>query len=64
MLKKYKMKKILKLTVNTGQVMFLGEIYYYWPFNSSEKVDKIIGKTSVFKAKKWKYVGFNRYFDL
>jgi len=29
MLKKYKMKK--KSTVNTGQIMFSGEIYYYWP---------------------------------
>jgi len=30
MLKKSKMKKkILKLTVNTDQVMFSGEIYYY-----------------------------------
>jgi len=70
--------------------MFSGEIYYYWPLNS---VDKIVGKhvflciiysvtnavavmysrnipmaekrkTFVwFKAKKWKYVDFNRYFD-
>jgi len=31
------MKKILKLTVNTGQVMFSGEIYYYWPLNSVDK---------------------------
>jgi len=30
-------KKILKLTVNTGQVMFSGEIYYYWPLNSVDK---------------------------
>jgi len=29
MLKKIKNEKILKLTVNTGQVMFRGEIYYY-----------------------------------
>ena len=50
MLKKYKMNKKLKLMVNTGQVMFSGEIYYYWPFNSSEKVDKIIGKTLFFFA--------------
>ena len=28
--------------------MFSGEIYYYPPLNSSEKVDKIFGKTSVF----------------
>jgi len=35
---------------NTGQVMFSGEIYYNWPFNSSEKVDKIVGKTSFFFA--------------
>jgi len=26
-----------KLTVNTGQVMFSGEIYYYWPINSVDK---------------------------
>jgi len=31
MLKKIKNKKILKLTVNTGQVMFSGEIYYTDP---------------------------------
>jgi len=30
MLKKIKNEK-KKLTVNTGQVMFSGEIYYYWP---------------------------------
>jgi len=30
--------------------MFSGEIYYYWPLNSSEKVDKIVGKTSFFFA--------------
>ena len=35
-------KKNKKITVNTGQVMFSGEIYYYWPLNS---VDKIVGKT-------------------
>jgi len=29
MLKKIKNKKIIKLTVKTGQVMFSGEIYYY-----------------------------------
>ena len=83
MLKKKKWK-IKKLMVKTGRVMFSGEIYYYWPLNSCEKVDKIVGKTSfflciiycssnavaimysrilsVFKAKKWKYVDFNRYF--
>ena len=33
--------------VNTGNVMFSEEIYYYWPLNS---VDKIIGKTSFFFA--------------
>ena len=27
--KKIKMEKIIKFTVNTGQVMFSGEIYYY-----------------------------------
>jgi len=27
--KNIKMKKIIKLTVNTGQVMFSGKIYYY-----------------------------------
>ena len=74
-----------KMGKKTGQVMFSGEIYYYWPLNLIEKVDKIIGKTSfflciiycvtkavtimysrklsVFKAKKWKYVVFSRYFD-
>jgi len=36
-----------KYTVNTGQVMFSGEIYYYWPLNS---VDKIVGKPSLFFA--------------
>jgi len=30
--------------------MFSGEIYYYWHFNSSEKVDKIVGKTLFFFA--------------
>jgi len=43
-------KEIIKFTVNTGQVMFKGEICYYWPLNSSEKVDKIVGKTSFFFA--------------
>ena len=38
MLKNYKMKQ--KLSLNTGQVMFSKEIYYYWPFNLSKKVDK------------------------
>jgi len=33
----------IKLTVSTGQVIFSGEIYYYWPLNSSKKVDKIVG---------------------
>jgi len=36
--------------VNTGQVMFSGEIYFYWPLNSSEKDDKIDGETSFFFA--------------
>ena len=31
MLKKYKMKTILNLTVNTGQVMFSGEFYFTDP---------------------------------
>jgi len=44
------MKKITKLTVNTGQVIFSGKIYYYWHLNSSEKVDKIVGKTLFFFA--------------
>ena len=35
---------------NSGQVMFSGEIYYYRPLNLSEKVDKIVGKTSFFFA--------------
>jgi len=34
---KIKNEKILKLTVNTCQVMFSGEIYYYWPLNSVDK---------------------------
>ena len=56
-----KMRKTF--TVNTGQVMFSGEIYYYWPLNSSEKSGNIP------IAERWivcfseKYVGFNRYFD-
>jgi len=38
MLKKYKMKKkLLKLTVNTGQVMFSEDIYYYWSLNAVDK---------------------------
>jgi len=40
------MKQITKLTVNTGQVMLSGEIYYYWPHS----VDKIVGKISFFFA--------------
>ena len=47
---KYKMNKIIQLTVKTGQVMFSGEIYYYWPLNSSENVNKIVGNTSFFFA--------------
>jgi len=39
-----------KIKVNTGQVMLSGEIFYYWPLNSSEKVDKIVGETSFFFA--------------
>ena len=31
------MKEILKLTVNTGQVMLSGKIYYYLPLNSVAK---------------------------
>jgi len=50
MLKKNKKWKIIKLMDNTGLVMFSEEIYYYWPLNSSEKVDKIVGKTSFFFA--------------
>jgi len=75
--------KILKLLVNTGQLMFSGEIDYYWPLNSVEKsLENIVflciiycvtntvavmysrsipmakSEISVFKAKKWKYVGF------
>jgi len=44
------LKKIInekKLTVNTGQVMFSGEIYYHSSLNS---VDEIVGKTSLFFA--------------
>jgi len=39
--KNKKWMKILKLMLNTGQVMFSGEIYYYWPLNS---VDKLLVK--------------------
>ena len=46
MLKKWKSKS----TVNTGQVMFSGKIYYYWPLNFREKKDKIVGNTSIFFA--------------
>ena len=42
------MKKILKLTVKNGLVLFSGLIHYYWPINFSEKVDRIVGKTSFF----------------
>jgi len=38
MLKKNKNEKTL--TVNTGQVMYSGEIYYYWPLNSVDKIFK------------------------
>jgi len=31
------MKTMLKLKVNIGQVMFSGEIYYYWLLNSVDK---------------------------
>ena len=48
--KNKKWKNNNKITVNAGQVMFSGEIYYYWPLNSSEKVDKIVDKTSFFFA--------------
>jgi len=48
MLKQLKMKN--KKMVNTGLVMFSGEIYYYWPLSSIEKVEKIVGKTSFFFA--------------
>jgi len=44
------MKIIIKITVNTGQVMFNGEIYYYRPLNSSENVAKSVGKTLFFFA--------------
>jgi len=37
-----------KVTVNTGQVMFSGEIYYYWHLNLVEK--------SLVKHM-WNYVG-------
>jgi len=29
--------KMIKVTVNTAQVMFSGEIYYYRPLNSVDK---------------------------
>jgi len=38
------------LTVNNVQVLLSREIYYYWPLNSNEKVDKIVGKISFFFA--------------
>jgi len=37
MLKKIKKNEKNIKTVNTGQVMFSGEIYYYWPLNSVDK---------------------------
>jgi len=48
MLKKIKNNKIK--VKYSGQVMFSGEIYNYRPLNSSEKVDKIVGKTLFFFA--------------
>jgi len=36
--------------VNTDQAMLSGKIYYYWHLNSSEKINKIIGKTLFFFA--------------
>jgi len=45
-----KNEKIIKLPVNTGQDMFSGEIYFHWPLNLTEKVDKIVAKTSFFFA--------------
>jgi len=45
-----KRRKKKEINGNTGQVMLSGEIYYYLPLNSSEKVDKIVGKTSFFFA--------------
>jgi len=47
MLKNKKMKKVLKLTVNTGPIMFSGKNLLNWPLNS---VDKIVGKTSFVDA--------------
>ena len=37
MLKKW--TNILKLTVNTGQVVFSGEIYYYWPLKVGKHIE-------------------------
>jgi len=31
------LKQLKKITVNTGQVMFSGEIYFYWSLNSVGK---------------------------
>jgi len=42
-----KKQKINEKKVNTGQVMFSGEMCYYWPLNS---VDKYVGKISFFFA--------------
>ena len=63
--------KILKLTVNTGQVMFSREIYYYWPqFQLAKSLVKhrfplcsrnisMAEKLIVcFQSKQVKYVGF------
>jgi len=41
MLKNIKNKTILKLTVNTGQYMFNGEIYYYRPLNSVDVTNAV-----------------------
>jgi len=38
------MKTIIKLTVNTGQVMFNGEIYYYDRFIQVRKLTKSLVK--------------------
>jgi len=45
------MKKILKLSLKTGLILFSELFHYYWPKNFNEKVDRIVGKTSSFFKK-------------
>jgi len=63
------MLKNEKKRVNTDQVMFSGEIYYYWPINAVEKslvkhrfslhnLLAVMYSRNIPMAEKWKYVGF------